>query len=600
MKTYEIPFRPIYEAYALLAWAAALLVMVGILKTAELPKGPFYIIFGGSLAMAGWRGAEALRRYQEKRNMTRGGLEFIEWDKFKKKANKDQGIFLGYGFPWGQEEVEKSTDVLKRDPVKLFGKKALNSGHQWIHGLGRHKDEDVSYPLELAAGHTLLVGTTGAGKTRMLDLLISQAILRNEAVFIIDPKGDKELRDNAQRICELMGQPDRFVFFHPAFPDQSARINPLRNWNRPTEIASRIATLIASESANDPFVAFGWMALNNIVNGILAIEEAPSLVMLRRYLEGDPGPLVMKALRAYFERKQVREWDSRIQPYLKKLRGRDTEAYIQFYQQEVVNEAPSSEMEGLISSFTHNREHSSKMLASLMPIMNMLTSGTMGPLLSPSSEDSDPRMVTDSARIINRSQVCYIGLDSLSDSTIGSAIGSILLADLTAVAGDRYNYGANNNRVNIYVDESSEVLNKPTIAMLNKGRGCGFNLTLATQTLADFAARLGDEAKARQVLGNMNNMVVLRVMDGETQKYIAENMPKTTVRTMEESYRSGSSSSSPGEFSGAYGEAIKEEEADLFPPSLLGLLPNLHFLAKFANGKTVKGRLPILQNKKTD
>jgi conjugal transfer pilus assembly protein TraD len=303
----------------------------------------------------------------------------------------------------------------------------------------------------------------------------------------------------------------------------------------------------------------------------------------------------MKALRAYFEHKQIKDWDSRIQTYLKKLRGRDTEAYIQFYQQEVVNEAPSSELEGLISSYTHNREHASKMLASLMPIMNMLTSGALGPLLSPNNDDHDPRPITDSARIINRGQVCYIGLDSLSDSTIGSAIGSILLADLTAVAGDRYNYGVGDTRVNIFVDESSEVLNKPTVAMLNKGRGCGFSLTLATQTLADFEARLGDEAKARQVLGNLNNMVVLRVLDGETQKYIAENMPKTKVRTMEETYRSGSSSASPGEFNGMYGETIKEEDAELFPPSLLGLLPNLHFLAKFADGKTVKGRLPILQ-----
>lgn len=36
--------------------------------------------------------------------------------------------------------------------------------------------------------------------------------------------------------------------------------------------------------------------------------------------------------------------------------------------------------------------------------------------------------------------VCYMGLD-LADATVGSAIGSVMLADMTAVAGDRYNYG---------------------------------------------------------------------------------------------------------------------------------------------------------------
>lgn len=54
-------------------------------------------------------------------------------------------------------------------------------------------------PLKHTEGHSLIVGTTGSGKTRMFDILISQAILRGEAVIIIDPKGDKEMRDNARR-----------------------------------------------------------------------------------------------------------------------------------------------------------------------------------------------------------------------------------------------------------------------------------------------------------------------------------------------------------------------------------------------------------------
>ncbi len=49
-------------------------------------------------------------------------------------------------------------------------------------------------PLKHTEGHSLIVGTTGSGKTRMFDILISQAILRGEAVIIIDPKGDKEMR----------------------------------------------------------------------------------------------------------------------------------------------------------------------------------------------------------------------------------------------------------------------------------------------------------------------------------------------------------------------------------------------------------------------
>ena len=48
--------------------------------------------------------------------------------------------------------------------------------------------------------------------------------------------------------------------------------------------------------------------------------------------------------------------------------------------------------------------------------------------------------------------------------------------------------------------------------------------TCATQTLADLAARLGSEAKARMVLGNFNNLVAFRTKDRPTQEYVVEQL----------------------------------------------------------------------------
>jgi conjugal transfer pilus assembly protein TraD len=44
---------------------------------------------------------------------------------------------------------------------------------------------------------------------------------------------------------------------------------------------------------------------------------------------------------------------------------------------------------------------------------------------------------------------------------VGSAIGSILIADLAAVAGDRYNHQGRPRQVNVFIDESAEVVNDP-------------------------------------------------------------------------------------------------------------------------------------------
>jgi conjugal transfer pilus assembly protein TraD len=138
----------------------------------------------------------------------------------------------------------------------------------------------------ISSGIRLIVGSTRVGKTRLFDVLIAQAIFRGETVIIIDPKGDHGLAQNARAVCDATGEGDRFVYFHPAHPDRSACIDPLRNWNRKTELASRVAALIPSETGADPFTAFGWKVLNDITNGMIATGNRPNLVQLRRYVEG--------------------------------------------------------------------------------------------------------------------------------------------------------------------------------------------------------------------------------------------------------------------------------------------------------------------------
>ena len=47
-------------------------------------------------------------------------------------------------------------------------------------------------------------------------------------------------------------------------------------------------------------------------------------------------------------------------------------------------------------------------------------------------------------------------------------------------------------------------------------------------------------------------------------------------------------------YTGNTGERITEEEVELFPPALLGQLPNFEYIALWSGGRVSKGRLPIL------
>ncbi|EMV4499013.1 conjugative transfer system coupling protein TraD, partial [Vibrio cholerae] len=497
-----------------------------------------------------YRLPEAYRLYKLQKGLKGKPLAFMELSHLQKvMAKHPDELWLGYGFEWDQRHAQRAYEILKRDKQTLLNQShGKQMGSTWIHGV-EPKEEDVYQPVGHTEGHTLIVGTTGAGKTRCFDAMITQAILRNEAVIIIDPKGDKELKDNAQRACIAAGSPERFVYFHPGFPEHSVRLNPLRNFNRGTEIASRIAALIPSETGADPFKAFGQMALNNIVQGLLLTSQRPDLKTLRRFLEGGPEGLVVKAVTAWGEQVYP-NFSVEIKRFTEKANtlAKQAMAMLLFYYERIQPVAANTDLEGLLSMFEHDRTHYSKMVASL-EVLNMLTSSELGPLLSPIANDvDDSRLITDSGRIINNAQVAYIGLDSLTDAMVGSAIGSLLLSDLTAVAGDRYNYGVENRPVNIFIDEAAEVVNDPFIQLLNKGRGAKMRCVIATQTFADFAARTGSEAKARQVLGNINNLIALRVMDAETQQYITDNLPKTRLQYIMQTQGMSSNSDSPALF----------------------------------------------------
>ena len=593
-------WRKNFEWRMATSWLLASGATLGITAGLPVPKRLGVMFVAACAGIGLYRAVKAIKSSGEDVRVRTSEKEFITIPELiakTKDAVSHNNLALGRGFLWTDIESSKMHQLLWKGVAAQMGKEFADNkeGAYWLHGLA--KEEDIYTSLDNLVGHTLIVGTTRVGKTRLFDLLIGQAIARGEAVIIIDPKGDHELAANARKMCEALGQPERFKFFHPAIPENSVCIDPLRNWNRKTELASRIAALIPSETGADPFTAFSWKVLNDIINGLILIKKNPNLVDLKHYVEGGADDLLLKVLRVHFQN-NIAEWESRVSGFLKRFKNDTLTAYIAFYKEIVIHTTQSVEIDGLLSTYEHNRDHFQKMVASLIPILSMLTAEPLTKLLSP---NEDAENYTDTARIIRSGQVLYAGLDSLSDPTVGSAIGSILTADLTAVAGDRYNYQMKDGTarpINLFIDEAPEVLNTPTIQLMNKGGGALFRVTIAMQTFADVIVRLGDEAKARQVLGNTNNKIMLRVLDTETQQYIADGIPKIRVKSMSVRYGHNVDGNIHDTYTASYQETATEEEADLIPPAILGELPPLHFFARLSGGRTLKGRIPIVGEKK--
>lgn len=349
---WEDPWRPNIEAKMAMAWFAGASATLAIAKYMPVPlphKFSALAVFVCT-GMAAFRGRQAWKRYVDKTRLENYGFDFISIPELMKKtalATKKKAVWLGTGFDWTDVEAQKMHTLIGRGVAQTIGKITNEhhlNGDYWIHGLDKETDRFMD--VANLVGHTLLIGTTRVGKTRMMELLIGQAIMRSETVIIIDPKGDHFLAENARKMCEAIGQPERFVYFHPAHPEKSAAIDPMRNWNRRTELASRVAALIPSETGADPFAAFGWKVLNDIVNGLVATGVSPNLAHLKRYIEGGPDNLVLNTLRHHFN-DHVNDWETRSSGFVKKHKDRVLEAYIEFYKQIAIHEAQSSDLDGL-------------------------------------------------------------------------------------------------------------------------------------------------------------------------------------------------------------------------------------------------------------
>ncbi len=113
-----------------------------------------------------------------------------------------------------------------------------------------------------------------------------------------------------ERACEDCREPDTFMGPTPPFPEAGVRLDFTFNWQKPTEIASRIQSIMPPDTAG-AFSAFGWDAVNVVVQGLVEIEERPNLAKLTRYIEGGIEPVLEASLRRFYDATLGAAWRER-------------------------------------------------------------------------------------------------------------------------------------------------------------------------------------------------------------------------------------------------------------------------------------------------
>ncbi|WP_431891379.1 type IV conjugative transfer system coupling protein TraD [Pectobacterium colocasium] len=649
----EVLLRPPVELYTVAVCAGAALLCVAAPWSLALSPdiGIGSALAFGFFGVLRWRDAQVILRYR--RNIRRLPRYVMT---SRNVPVSQQRLFIGKGFRWEQKHTHRLMQTYRPEfrryveltpayqlarhleerlefapfPLSLLPRLTtwdipLNpvrplppvGGLPRLHGI-EPEEVDVSLPLGERVGHSLVLGTTRVGKTRLAELFITQDIRRknhlgeHEVVIVFDPKGDADLLKRMFVEARRAGRENAFYVFHLGWPEISARYNAVGRFGRISEVATRISGQLSGEGNSAAFREFAWRFVNIIARALIELGQRPDYMLIQRHVINIDA-LFIEYAQHYFARTDPKAWEVIVQIEAKlnekniprNMIGREKRVVaLEQYLSQARNYDPV--LDGLRSAVRYDKTYFDKIVASLLPLLEKLTSGKIAQLLAPNYSDlSDHRPIFDWMQIIRKRAVVYVGLDALSDAEVAAAVGNSMFSDMVSVAGHIYKFGIDDGLpgasadtkvpINVHADEFNELMGNEFIPMINKGGGAGIQVTAYTQTLSDIEARIGNRAKAGQVVGNFNNLFMLRVRETATAELLTKQLPKVEVYTT--TVVSGATDSSDihtkTDFTSNTQDRISMSSVPMIEPSHVVQLPKGQCFALLQGGNLWKVRMPL-------
>jgi len=526
----EALLRPPVELWsALVAFATAAIAVLAPWAL-MMPPGVAYAAATVLTALGILRCRQAWRVLRYQRNLRRLPTYRLRADQIPVSRHR---LFLGKGFRWTQKHTQRLRDTLRPEvqryvqPGRLYDwarrkevawesrpllkwlAAALRRRSWWnplrplpplggkpaLHAV-EPEEQPVWMDLGERVGHLLVLGTTRVGKTRLAELLITQDVRRGDVVIVFDPKGDADLLRRVYAEAKRAGRARDFYLFHLGHPQLSARYNAIGSFSRITEVATRIANQLPSEGNSAAFKEFAWRFVNIIARALVALGRRPDYQQVRRYIN-DIEPLFMEYAREHLRRHGKENWAAEVGEIADKisernlataLKGRDRDA-IALMRYLQAQDLYDPVLDGLVSAFKYDKTYFDKIVSSVGPLMEKLTTGRIAELISPDYLDPDDRRpIFEWLEVIRRKGIVYVGLDALTDTTVASAVGNAMFADLVSVAGHIYKHGiddpadihegelpreetARPPTISLHADEFNELIGDEFVPLLNKAGG---------------------------------------------------------------------------------------------------------------------------------
>ncbi len=644
----EALLRPAVELNTAVVSGMAAYVCVQAPWAVALAPTVSYVTAAGFAALAVTRTHQGMKIIRYRRNLRRLTRYVMST---KQIPVSHRRLFLGRGFRWTQKHTQRLQDTLRPEVARYLQPNRFYLGARQLEMMTEHRlpwlgkllsadtplnpvrplppvggnpalhgiepdEKDVTLALGERVGHTVVYGTTRVGKTRLAELLVTQDIRRGEVTIVFDPKGDADLMKRVWAEAHRAGRGDELYIFHLGWPEISARYNAVGRFGRVSEVASRVAGQLSGEGNSAAFREFAWRFVNIIARALVALGERPDYTLIMRYVNNIADLYIRYAEKII--QAQLPALQTQIENNQQVLGEDDVPRNMQGQPDALriwaIEVALSSEegkklydpiLDELRSAVRYDRTYFDKIVASLLPLLEKLTTGKTAELLSPDYQDiDDTRPIFDWEQIIRKKAVVYVGLDALSDSEVASAVGNSMFADLVSVAGHIYKHGINaglpggkegKSLINLHCDEFNELMGDEFIPLINKGGGAGMQVTAYTQTSSDIEARIGNAAKTAQVQGNFNNLIMLRVRENRTAELLTTQLPQVEIytKTLVSGHQDTADVNADQDFTSSTQDRVGTVKVPLLEPADIVTLPKGQAFALLEGGQLWKIRMPL-------
>lgn len=341
----------------------------------------------------------------------------------------------------------------------------------------------------------MVVGTTGVGKTRLVENFIEHDIMTGKSVICIDPKGDQELFAKIYDVARKAKRVDELQLVSVIYPEHSAVIDPMAYYFMVEELVGHITA--ALPPSKEEFFRQLATTISTLVITANKIIADHSGILPNQNLDH---------IRMGVRRKSLEETKNTL---------------VRIGTKESVRIAEM--MEDILCN---DPEHFNKVSMSLQTTLMTLSSGNIGKIIGQADSNRFIKRLEEGKRVI---MVVHTG--ALMVRSASSTLCRLLISMVQGHIGRVYNSVKQrlDHPLAIHIDEAHNALYEGFESLTAMAGSANVMTTLYVQDIAQLKSAMKDQELAQIVLNTCNTKIFLRCPDAVTSEYVVKHFGTKSV-----------------------------------------------------------------------